>query len=140
MPLDVLPVHNLTSAIIGSAIEVHRALGPGLLESAYQRCLAREMWLRGLYIEEQLRIELEYKGQKVIDAYRIDFRVERKVLVELKSVDQWASIHEAQMLTYLRIAGLETGLLINFNVPVLKDGVRRILNRKVMAPLLRSSV
>lgn len=140
MPPTALPTNELTSAIIGSAIEVHRALGPGLLESAYQRCLAREMWLRGLQFEEQLRIELEYKGQKVIDAYRIDFRVERQVLVELKSVDEWAGIHQAQMLTYLRLSALETGLLINFNVPILKDGVRRIINNKASTPFLRVSV
>ncbi len=140
MPLDALPVNSITSAIIGSAIEVHRVLGPGLLESAYQRCLAREMWLRGLYVEEQLRVELEYKGQKVIDAYRIDFRVERQVLVELKAVDEWASVHHAQMLTYLRVSGLEAGLLINFNVPVLKDGIKRVVNNKVPTPRLRVSV
>jgi len=140
MPLDALPVNSITSAIIGSAIEVHRVLGPGLLESAYQRCLAREMWLRGLYVEEQLRVELEYKGQKVIDAYRSDFRVERQVLVELKAVDEWASVHHAQMLTYLRVSGLEAGLLINFNVPVLKDGIRRVVNNKVPTPRLRVSV
>ncbi len=116
---------ELTSKIIGAAIEVHKALGPGLLESAYQSCLARELTLRGIEFEKEKPLPVNYKGERVECGYRLDFLVEGKVVVELKSVDGIHPVHEAQLLTYLRLTGCRVGLLINFNVPVLKDGLKR---------------
>ncbi|MFP4344223.1 MAG: GxxExxY protein [Anaerolineales bacterium] len=119
---------DLTKKIIGAAIEVHKALGPGLLESVYQTCLARELMLRGIAFEKEKPLLVEYKGQKVECGYRLDFLIEGKVVVELKSIDEIHPVHEAQLLTYLKLSGCRVGLLINFNVPVLKDGItRRVL-------------
>ena len=117
----------LTREIIGAAIEVHRALGPGLLESAYHACLSRELTLRGLQFEPEKPLRIEYKGVKVNCGYRIDFLVDSKVVVELKSVANIHPVHEAQLLTYLKLTGCRVGLLINFNVPVLKDGIKRMV-------------
>ena len=117
--------NELTHAIIGAAIEVHRALGPGLLESAYEECLARELSLRGLQFERQKPVPVVYKEVKLDCGYRLDFLVEGKVVIELKAVEALAPIHDAIVLTYLRLSGCRLGLLINFHVPVLKDGVRR---------------
>ena len=119
---------DLTSQIIGAAIEVHRALGPGLLESAYQTCLAREFSLRGLHFEQEKPLPVEYKGTKLDCGYRVDFLVDDKVVVELKSVDAIHKIHEAQLLTYLKLMERKVGLLINFNIALLKDGIKRISN------------
>jgi len=116
---------DLTGQIIAAAIEVHRELGPGLLESAYQSCLAREFLLRGLSFEQEKPLPVEYKGVRVDCGYRLDFLVAGKVVVELKAVDVIAPLHEAQLLTYLRLTGCRVGLLINFNVPVLKSGIKR---------------
>ena len=117
-----------SNAVIGCAIEVHRHLGPGLLESAYERCLAREMDLVGLRFELQRPIPLAYKGVQLDCGYRIDAIVNETVLLELKSVEALAGIHEAQLLTYMKLANIRIGLLINFNVPLLKKGIiRRIL-------------
>jgi GxxExxY protein len=122
---------SLTDAIIGAAIEVHRALGPGLLESTYRKCLCRELQLRGVQFSCELAVPVEYKGEKLDCGYRIDVLVADLIIVELKSVDSLAPIHEAQLLTYLRLSKKSIGLLINFNVPVLKDGIkRRVLNLK----------
>jgi GxxExxY protein len=119
---------ELTDLIIGAAIEVHKALGPGLLESVYEPCLCRELQLRGLRFERQLDIPAEYKGVKLGCGYRLDILVEGKVIVEVKSVETLLPVHEAQLLTYLRLVGKRVGLLINFNVPVLKKGIiRRVL-------------
>ena len=117
--------NELTHAIIGAAIEVHRVLGPGLLESAYEECLARELSLRGLQFERQKPVPVVYKEVKLDCGYRLDFLVEGKVVIELKAVEALAPIHDAIVLTYLRLSGCRLGLLINFHVPVLKDGVRR---------------
>jgi len=117
----------LTEQIIGAAIEVHRHLGPGLLESAYEECLCHELHLRGLKFERQRPLPLEYKGIKLDCGYRMDIVVEEKVILELKVVDTIAPIHEAQLLTYLRLSKCKVGLLINFNVPVLKDGIKRMV-------------
>lgn len=117
----------LTEQIIGAAIEVHKHFGPGLLESAYEECLCRELYLRGLKFERQRNLSLEYKGIKLDCGYRIDIVVEEKVILELKVVDTIAPIHEAQLLTYLKLSGIEIGLIINFNVPVLKDGIKRFI-------------
>ena len=119
---------ELTGAIIGAAIEVHRCLGPGLLESTYEECLAFELAERGLTFERQLDLPVRYKG-KVLDAgYRIDVMVEERVIAELKSVQRVEPIHRAQLLTYLKLAEKRYGLLLNFNVPVMKEGIHRILN------------
>jgi GxxExxY protein len=117
---------SLTEEIIGAAIEVHRALGPGLLESAYQECLCVELGLRDLRFVSQLELPVEYKGQHVDAGYRLDLVVADKVVVELKAVERLLPLHEAQLLTYLRLGAYSTGLLLNFNVPVLKDGIRRM--------------
>ena len=115
----------VTERIIGCAIEVHRALGPGLLESAYERCLAFELGQHGILFRQQLPVPVEYKGTRIECGYRIDLLVEDAVIVELKSVDQLAPVHEAQLLTYMKLARIGTGLLINFNQQRLIDGLRR---------------
>lgn len=121
--------NQITKEVIGAAIEVHRALGPGLLESAYQHCLARELNVRGIPFQREVWIGLEYKGVIIERAYRLDFLVGGLVVVELKAVDALTPIDEAQLLTYLKLGGWPVGLLINFNVPILKEGIRRrVLN------------
>ena len=116
----------VTERIIGCAIEVHRALGPGLLESAYEKCLAFELGQHGIPFRQQLPVPVEYKGTRIECGYRIDLLVDDAVIVELKSVDQLAPVHEAQLLTYMKLARIRTGLLINFNQQRLIDGLRRI--------------
>ena len=119
---------QLTEQIIGAAIEVHRELGPGLLESAYEECLCHELHLRNISFQRQVDLSLAYKGRKLNCGYRLDIVVENTVLVELKSIEQILAIHHAQLLTYLRLSGMRVGLLINFNVAVLKNGLlRRVL-------------
>ena len=118
---------ELTGRIIGAAIEVHRALGPGLLESTYQACLAREFSLQGIRFAQQVALPVEYKGIQLDCGYRLDFLVEEKVVVELKAVSDLHPVYEAQLLTYLKLADCRVGLLINFNVPVLKDGIKRMV-------------
>jgi len=115
----------LTRKIIGSAIEVHRALGPGLLESTYRTCLARELQLSGLGFEQEVIVGVTYKGVQLDCGYRADLIVEKAVLLELKAVERLMRVHEAQLLTYMRLCKLHVGLLLNFNEPVLKDGIRR---------------
>jgi len=118
-------INQLSEAIIGCAIEVHRVVGPGLLESAYEICLCRELSLHNLAFECQKPLSLGYKGVNLDCGYRADLIVDRRVLVEIKSVDQLAAIHDAQLLSYLKLCGLKVGLLINFNVSVLTKGIRR---------------
>jgi len=119
---------DLTSKILGAAIDVHRALGPGLLESAYQACVCRELGLRGIPFRSQVDLPVQYKGVYLDCGYRIDLIVNGRVIVELKSVERLAPIHESQLLAYLRLSKLRVGLLINFNVPVLPRGIiRRVL-------------
>jgi GxxExxY protein len=120
-------MRELTEKIIGAAMEVHTALGPGLLESTYEECLAREMQLSGLAFERQVPLPVAYKGVKLDCGYRLDFLVERAVVLELKATDMLRPIHEAQVLTYLRLGGWTVGLLMNFNVPVLRNGIKRIV-------------
>ncbi|MCL4523571.1 MAG: GxxExxY protein [Acidobacteria bacterium] len=120
--------NELTHEIIGAAIEVHRMLGPGLLEDTYEECLARELSLRKVRFERQKPLPLVYKELKLDAGYRLDILVEGRIIVELKAVEALAPIHEAIVLTYLRLSGCRLGLLANFNVPVLKDGVRRFIN------------
>jgi GxxExxY protein len=118
---------KITEAIIGAAIEVHRSLGPGLLEGVYQSCLAQEMILRGLSFEREVSLPVKYKGIDLDCGYRLDFMVEKVVVVELKTVDAIQPIHEAQLLTYLKLTGCKVGLIINFNVPLLSKGLKRLV-------------
>jgi|SRR2546428_182837 len=127
-PLGKLYQERLTGEIIGAAIEVHRKLGPGLLESTYAACLCRELELRNISFESQKPLPLEYKGVRLDCGYRLDLLVAGQVVVEIKSVEALAPIHEAQLLTYLRLTGVKIGLLINFNVVVLKSGIRRLVH------------
>ena len=119
---------KFSKEIIGAAIEVHRYLGPGLLESAYEECLCRELAICGLAFERQKPLAVSYKGLKLDCGYRLDVVVGGLVILELKAVDQIEPIHEAQLLTYLKLSDLKLGILINFNVPLLKDGIKRIVN------------
>ena len=118
---------DLSESIIGAAIEVHRTRGPGLLESAYEQCLCRELELRRIPFERQRQLPVEYKGLRLDCGYRVDLVVDARIVVELKAVDALLPIHEAQLLTYLRLGGWRTGLLMSFKVPVLKDGLRRLV-------------
>jgi GxxExxY protein len=127
MAEKIYPHQDLTEKIIGAAIEVHRALGPGLLESIYQTCLAHEIALRGLRFEKEKPLPVEYKGIKLESGYRLDFVVADKVVVELKAVDSIHDVHKAQLLTYLKLTGCKVGLLLNFNSAVLKDGIERLI-------------
>ncbi len=120
-------INELTQAIIGAAIEVHRAIGHGLLESAYEECLCKELTLQKISFERQRPLPLEYKGVKLECGYRLDLLVEDTVVLEVKAVDAIISIHEAQLLTYMKLGGWKVGLLINFNVPVLKQGIKRLV-------------
>ena len=120
---------ELTENVIGAAIEVHRALGPGLLESAYEMCLCRELALRELAFERQRAIPVEYKGVKLDCGYRADLIIAGAVLVEIKAVEELTPLNDAQLLSYMKLAGLKVGLLFNFNVHLLKHGIRRkVLN------------
>ncbi|MEA2033038.1 MAG: GxxExxY protein [Euryarchaeota archaeon] len=121
-------LNRITEGVIGAAIEVHRDMGPGLLESAYETCLAFELVERGLKVEQQKPLPVVYREVKLDCGYRLDLLVEEAVIVEIKAVDRLAPIHKAQLLSYLRLSGCKVGLLINFNVKVLKDGIRRVVN------------
>ena len=120
--------NDISGKIIDAAIEVHKKLGPGLLESAYEECLCCEMQLRGIEFNRQVPLSLNYKGVVLDCGYRLDLLVEDRVIVELKSIEGLEPIHEAQMLTYLKLRNAWLGLIINFNVIMLKDGVRRLVN------------
>ena len=119
--------NQLTEQIIGGSIEVHKHWGPGLYEEIYERSLYRELKLRNISFESQLQLPLIYKGEKIGESLRLDLIVESKVVVELKSVKKLEAIHEAQLLSYMRLTNCKVGLLINFNVPVLKDGIKRMI-------------
>ena len=129
----MLEINEITDRVIGAAIEVHRHLGPGLLESAYEECLCYELSRSGLRFERQVPLPVEYKGLRLDCAYRLDLLVEGSVLVELKAIEELLPIHKAQVLTYLR-AARKQGLLINFNVEVLKNGLSRIVNEYIGEP------
>lgn len=126
--LDRKTVNRLTDLVIGAAIEVHKILGPGLLESTYEECLAEEFTLHGIAFERQKLIPLVYKAKRLKSDLRVDFIVEKSVIVELKSIDSLLPVHQAQLLTYLKLSETGIGLLVNFNVPVLKDGIMRMIN------------
>ncbi len=118
---------DLSNKVIGCAIEVHRTLGPGLLESTYEQCLARELALADISFEVQSQLPVEYKGVHLNCGYRIDLLIEKKLIIELKVVEKVLPIHEAQILTYMKLANVPTDLLINFNVKLLRDGIRRFV-------------
>ena len=118
---------EISNKVIGCAIEVHRSLGPGLLESTYEQCLAREMDLSGIAFKLQSPLPVEYKGIKLDCGYRVDMLIEDKLIVELKSVEKTLPVHEAQILTYMKLANIQVGLLINFNVERLKEGIKRFV-------------
>jgi GxxExxY protein len=120
-----METNQITEKIIGCAIEVHKNLGPGLLESAYEECLYYELNNHGLHVKRQLALPLVYKDVKLDAGYRIDLMVENKVIVEIKSVEAIAEIHKAQLMTYMKLANIKIGLLMNFNVSLLKDGIIR---------------
>lgn len=122
-------LNDLTDKIIGAAIAVHRELGPGLLESAYEVCLEFELKDRGLLVERQKELPVVYRGLNIDAGYRIDLLVNGKVVLELKAIDALAPIHEAQMITYLKLSQCRVGLLINFNVQLLKKGIKRLVHR-----------
>ncbi len=121
------PDNELSERVIGLAIEVHRYLGPGLLESAYEECLCYELRTAGLPFERQRQLPVRYKEIRLDVAYRIDLVIDRRLIVEIKTVDRLLPVHEAQLITYLRLSGVRVGLLMNFNCAVLKDGLQRIM-------------
>lgn len=121
-------INNLTQRIIGAAMKVHTALGPGLLESAYEACLAHELTKQNILVETQVLLPVLYDGIKIDAGYRMDMVVDRKVVVELKAVESIKELHKAQVLSYLKLSRMAVGLLINFNVPRLKDGIVRLVN------------
>lgn len=123
-----MDINKLTGQVIGAAIEVHKVLGPGLLESAYEESLCRELFLRKMHLKRQVPLPIDYKGVKLDCGYRLDIVVAGKLIVELKACEVLLPIHEAQLLTYLKLTGIKVGLLINFNVPVLKEGIKRLAN------------
>jgi len=126
---DVDELNRLSSATIGAAIEVHRNLGPGLLESAYESCLAWELRQGGLDVQNQVPVHIRYKRLALDEGYRIDLLVEGKLILELKSVDKIQPIHTAQVLTYLKMTGLKMALILNFNVLLMRSGIKRIVHQ-----------
>ena len=118
---------ELSRQVIGCALEVHRELGPGLLESAYEQCLAHELTLKGILFERHKAMPVEYKGVQIDCGYRLDLLVDGKIILEIKAVAAIEPIHEAQILTYMKLAKVRTGLLINFNVPLLRHGIQRFV-------------
>jgi GxxExxY protein len=132
-------INDLSSAIIGAAIEVHRALGPGLLESAYEQCLARELSLREIPFERQRPVPIYYKGTQLDCGYRLDFLVAGMIVVEVKATDALLPIHQAQLLSYLKLGGWKLGLLVNFHVPLLREGIKRVVFGLEEGPELKAS-
>ena len=122
----MMDINKLTAEVIGAAIEVHKILGPGLLESTYEECLCHEFGLRAMPHERQKELPIEYKGVTLDCGYRLDVVVANRLILELKACERLEPIHEAQLLTYLKLTGIKVGLLINFNVPVLKQGIKRL--------------
>jgi len=122
-----MTIDDLTEIIIGCAIEVHKILGPGLLESAYEECLAYELSKAGLTFDRQSTLPIIYKEIKLDHGYRLDLVVEEEVIIELKTVESITPVHQAQMLTYMKLSGIDLGLIINFNVKLLKDGIKRFV-------------
>ena len=124
-----MDINQLSSKIIGAAIEVHRTLGPGLLESAYEECICYELELRRIKFERQKALPIIYKGKRLDCGYRLDIVIDNKIITELKSIEKIEPIHKAQLLSYLKLSGQRLGLLLNFNVSVMKDGIVRLVNQ-----------
>jgi len=124
-----MDINHLSSQIIGAAIEVHKELGPGLLESAYEECLCHELSMRDIVLERQRPLPVRYKDRQLECGYRLDIVVESRIILELKSCEKIEAIHRAQLLTYLKLSGMNLGLLLNFNVPVMRDGIVRIVHK-----------
>ncbi|MEE8432995.1 MAG: GxxExxY protein [Candidatus Desulfatibia sp.] len=124
----MMDINKLSSRIIGAAIEVHKALGPGLLESAYEECICYELSIGGLSLERQKPLAVQYKGINLDCGYRLDVVVEDAIILELKSCEKIEPIHKAQLLTYLKLSGIKLGLLLNFNVTLMREGIVRIVN------------
>jgi len=127
--MDSDDLDRLSKEVIGAAIEVHRVLGPGLLESAYEESLAWELTNRGVKVERQVAIPVRYKELRIEDGYRIDLLVNKELILELKSVDSFQPVHTAQMLTYLKMTDCKLGLLLNFKVDVMRKGIKRVVNQ-----------
>lgn len=123
-----MDINKLSGKIIGAAIEVHKALGPGLLESVYEECMCHELGLQGLSFEKQKPLPIQYKGNKLDCGYRLDIVVENSIVLELKSCEKIEPIHRAQILTYLKLSDLHLGLILNFNTTVMRDGIFRVVN------------
>ncbi len=123
-----MTINDLSGIVIGAAIEVHKVLGPGLLESAYENCLCHELQLRNIVFERQKPLPITYKGVNLDCGYRLDVVVQGILVLEVKACDKIEPIHQAQLLTYLKLSGLSLGLLLNFNVPVMRDGIVRVAN------------
>ena len=123
-----MDINKLSSKIISAAIEVHKAIGPGLLESAYEECLCHELHLREISFERQKPLPLIYKGNSLDCGYRLDVVVENTIILELKSCEKFEPIHKAQLLTYLKLSNLNLGLLLDFNVPLMREGILRVVN------------
>ncbi len=123
-----MDINKLSNKIIGAAIEVHKKLGPGLLESTYEECLCYEFGLREIAYGRQISLPVTYKEKQLDCGYRIDILVEKSIILELKAVDKIESIHKAQLLTYLKLSNISLGLILNFNVPIMKNGIVRIVN------------
>ena len=124
-----MDINKLSNKIIGAAIEVHKSLGPGLLESAYEQCLCHELNLQGLSFKSQKPLPVVYKGKRLDCGYRLDIVVDNAIILELKACEAILQIHKAQLLTYLKLSGLHLGLILNFNVPVMRDGIVRMVNK-----------
>jgi len=123
-----MDINKLTGKIIGAAIEVHKQLGPGLLESTYEECLCYELRQKNVSFDRQKNLPIRYKEVRLDCGYRLDVLVEGTIILELKACDKIEDIHKAQLLTYLRLSGLKVGLILNFNVPIMKDGIVRVVN------------
>ncbi len=133
-----MELNKLSGAVVDAAIQVHKALGPGLLESTYERCLHQELTLRNINVQRQVICPIEYRGLQLDEGYRLDLLVEDSIIVELKAAEELNNIHTAQLLTYLKLTGMELGLLINFNVTLLKNGIRRLTTAKPNKPSVHS--
>lgn len=130
-PTEEMHINELTRLILNCAMRVHTALGPGLLESAYQACLKHELIKHGLLVESEVPLPVEYDGVKLDVGYRLDLVVNRRVILELKCVDRVTDVHVAQLLSYLKLSGIEVGLILNFHVKHLRDGLKRLINRPI---------
>jgi len=126
--VKIMDINKLTTKIIGAAIEVHKSLGPGLLESAYEECLSHELSIQSFSFERQKPLPVIYKGIKLDCGYRLDLVIQNAIILELKSCERVEPIHKAQLLTYLKLSGLSLGLILNFNVPLMRNGIVRVVN------------